>query len=277
MKVNFGIVKKYVSDRGFGFISPTFNKAKTKDLFFHIKTVKKSSSSLANQLAEEDQKEPLTFWFQVENTPKGQQVGCLLKPEVIKEKYESEFSVMTSELEAIWKNIHSPLPTWAHQASTDLVGAEKTQQWAMLRERLELEESERKQQLKEQEEERRKVREAEAEKRRLMLEEQRKQKEAEEKKEREARERQLEIEKNEFDALVAEMKIQCFTHSKQVSNYIVSNRLGYKYRHISGIVRMEKDQREWNFNGGFPPRIYARLCDELDLGNQNSGARAVAV
>ena len=105
MKVNFGVVRKNVLDRGFGFIEPTFAKTKTKDLFFHIKTVKKENPVLANRLAEEEQIEPLSFWFRVEDTAKGQQVGCLLKPEVIQEEYASEFSVITSELEAIWKDI----------------------------------------------------------------------------------------------------------------------------------------------------------------------------
>lgn len=287
MKINFGVVKKYVADRGFGFISAVFANADPDHLFFHIKTVKKGSSSLANQLAEEGLKEPVTFWFEVEDTPKGQQVSFLLEPDIIKEQYESEFEVISLELEAIWKDINSRLPFWAHQVSVDLLGAEKTQQLAVIREKLEQEENVRKQQLKEQEERERKqrlkeqeealrkVREAEAEKRRLMLEAQRKQREAEEQKKREYEKCQQEIEDNEFDALIAEMKTQRFTHSKQMSKYIVTNKLGHKYRHISGIVRMEKDHREWDFNGGFPCEIYARLCNELGLRNKNSGARAI--
>ncbi|MFN9866241.1 MAG: hypothetical protein ACK568_03935 [Pseudanabaena sp.] len=58
-----------------------------------------------------------------------------------------------------------------------------------------------------------------------------------------------------------------------MSAYIVRNRLGHKYKHISGILQMELGGEVWNFNGGFPPNIYARLCDALGLGNQ--GSRAV--
>jgi hypothetical protein len=39
---------------------------------------------------------------------------------------------------------------------------------------------------------------------------------------------------------------------------------------------MEKDGAIWDFNGGFPPEIYGRLCKELNLGNQQSGAKAVS-
>lgn len=81
------------------------------------------------------------------------------------------------------------------------------------------------------------------------------------------------LEEEEFRQLVAEMSAHGFTHSGQVSEYIVRNRLGYKYRHISGILKMEMDGNVWNFDGGFPPKIYARLCEELRLGNK--GSRAV--
>lgn len=81
-------------------------------------------------------------------------------------------------------------------------------------------------------------------------------------------------EEDEFRQLVAEMSAHGFTHSRQVSAYIVRNRLGYKYRHISGILKMEMDGNVWSFKGGFPPKIYARLCEELQLGN--NGSRAIA-
>jgi hypothetical protein len=50
--------------------------------------------------------------------------------------------------------------------------------------------------------------------------------------------------------------------------------LGFKYTKISGFVTMESAERQWEYEGGFPPRIYARLCDALNLDNYHSGARA---
>ncbi len=64
-----------------------------------------------------------------------------------------------------------------------------------------------------------------------------------------------------------------FTHSKQLSGYIVRYKLGYKYKNISGILRMELGGEEWDFHGGFPPEIYKIICIELGLANQNTPAR----
>lgn len=83
------------------------------------------------------------------------------------------------------------------------------------------------------------------------------------------------IEHEEFELLVDEMESQDFTMSGQVSNYIISNRLGDKYKHISGILEMENNGSSWKFNGGFPPKIYAMLCERLNLGNKGTEARVV--
>jgi len=80
------------------------------------------------------------------------------------------------------------------------------------------------------------------------------------------------IEEREFGELVSELKPLGFTHSSHVSNYIKKNNLGNKYRHISGILHMEKDGENWAYSGGIQPKYYARLCDELDLSNKGSGA-----
>lgn len=84
---------------------------------------------------------------------------------------------------------------------------------------------------------------------------------------------QEQVEEDEFNQLVAETRSRNFSRSKQLSYYIVNNKLGYKYQNISGILEMENDERTWNFDGGFPPRIYARLCEELGLGNEGTRAK----
>ena len=106
-------------------------------------------------------------------------------------------------------------------------------------------------------------------------------KRAQEKIEQEARQKiqdekrvQENIKEDEFQQLVNEMQPLGFTNSSQVSNYIVKNELGFKYQNISGILEMTKDGTSWDFKGGFPTRIYARLCDELGLGNSGSRAQA---
>lgn len=77
---------------------------------------------------------------------------------------------------------------------------------------------------------------------------------------------------SEFQQLVSEVRRLGFTESKQVSAYIVNNSLGRKYRHISGVLTMRRDDDSWQYHGGFPPEIYARLCHELGLSQQGTNA-----
>ena len=64
-----------------------------------------------------------------------------------------------------------------------------------------------------------------------------------------------------------------FRKSHQVSDYIIKNKLGDKYQNISGVLEMENSTSSWKFNGGFPPRIYAKLCERLNLGNKETDSR----
>lgn len=80
------------------------------------------------------------------------------------------------------------------------------------------------------------------------------------------------IEGRQFEALVAEIRPLGFTKSSEVSKHIVKSKLARKYSHISGVLTMERGGEQWAFVGGFPPRIYARLCRELGLGNEGSDA-----
>ena len=83
------------------------------------------------------------------------------------------------------------------------------------------------------------------------------------------------VESEELYELLAFMTPKEFTTSKQLSNFIVTQKLGYQYPNISGIVRMKQDGNEWDFEGGFPPKIYAIVCDELGLNNQGTRARPI--
>lgn len=82
-------------------------------------------------------------------------------------------------------------------------------------------------------------------------------------------------ESEELFNLLEEMRPLGFSQSKDLSEYIVKNNLGRKYPNISGVVRMEEHGREWNFPGGFHPRLYAIICNELQLNNQRSEAKAI--
>ncbi len=85
--------------------------------------------------------------------------------------------------------------------------------------------------------------------------------------------RRAQLEDAEFKALVEEVSAKGFTESRQVSNYIIANKPGRKYRNISGVLELERGEEAWQYHGGFPPHIYARLCEALELGQKPSDAR----
>ena len=85
--------------------------------------------------------------------------------------------------------------------------------------------------------------------------------------------RKTQLEDAEFRELLEEVSAKGFTESRQVSHYIIANKLGSKYRHISGVLEMERGDDAWKYRGGFPPHIYARLCDVLGLNQKTSDAK----
>lgn len=83
------------------------------------------------------------------------------------------------------------------------------------------------------------------------------------------------IESQEFSSLTREIQALGFSRSAEVSQYIVRNKLGQKYPHISGVVTMRSEGRDWRFVGGFPSHIYAQLCQALNLNSNGSYAKVV--
>lgn len=255
--IEYGVVSKYFSDRGFGFVRSLLLRSNS-EVFFHIKTIKKTAPQLAESLAREPFDEELHFWFDTETTSKGIQVRAVLSSEQLRQGAVSDSSPLSERLESYWRNLEHQTPSWLDNATSDLIGRDRTDKLSLERGRLETEK-------KKKSELERKQLEAQA-----AIEQERRQRQ------RDAERAQEQLEEDEFQNLVAEMMKFGFARSSQVSNYIVSNRLGYKYKNISGILQMELDGTTWNFKGGFPPKIYARLCDELGLSNHGTRARAVA-
>lgn len=257
MNIDFGVVKKYFSNRGFGFVTHTFLVGHQSEVFFHIKSLKRTRSDLAEKLNNEESIDTIYFWYETENTSKGEQVCNVLQSDAIHNMVTDNLVSFVGNIESIWNDIDSTIPVWLREVTVDLVGVERANEFSLERETLEIE--------------RRKLEEKERKKREALqkIEEVKRQKLIEQEK------FQKEIEEKEFEQLVAEMKPLGITKSKEVSWYIIKKSLGYKYKNISGIVKMEQDGTSWSFKGGFPPMIYARLCEELGLSNQGTRARAV--
>ena len=88
-------------------------------------------------------------------------------------------------------------------------------------------------------------------------------------------EKEMSEEEKQFKQLIEEIKSEGFTESSEVSNYIVNNKLGYKYKSISGYLEMQNDESTWTFDGGFSPEIYAKLCEELGFGNKGTNSKVI--
>lgn len=257
MSTDFGVVSNYISEQGFGFVRGLL-LGNSSEIFFHIKTIKRTAPQLAARLASDPFGEEFHFWFETEVTPKGAQIRIVFSPEQVRRGTITNPDRLIEGVESYWRNLGYQKPSWLDDVTSDLVGQDRSDELNLERRRLE----------------------AEKQKKRELV---RKEFEAKAAIEREKRQRQRDTEREqeqlkeeEFQNLIAEMMKFGFTHSSQVSNYIVANHLGYKYKNISGILQMELDGTTWNFKGGFPPKIYARLCDELGLSNNGTRARAVA-
>lgn len=255
MIIDFGSIKSYNADRGFGFVGSTFSNPNGK-VFFHIKKIKKKHPELAQKLDNSEAAfETVNFWYEIETNEKGEQVSKLwLGTKNIPQSYTHELCGLSQKVESIWKNVDSPKPSWLDLVTIELLGVDRRDELSVERDNL-------KSQLRAAEEEQR--REAEALRENEIG--------------RIAKEHKLaKPGADELEQLLAEMRPLNFTHSKQLSGFIVKHQLGYKYPNISGIVRMEEAGTEWDFHGGFPPDIYRVICMELNLDNQGTSARPVS-
>ncbi|WP_203218788.1 cold-shock protein [Vibrio sp. S11_S32] len=83
------------------------------------------------------------------------------------------------------------------------------------------------------------------------------------------------VKSEELSRLLIDMAEMNFRFSSELSKYITSNKLGHKYPNIAGIVTMTDEEKEWDFDGGFPKGIYRIICQELSLTDKGTSARAI--
>jgi cold shock CspA family protein len=104
MTIDFGSIKSYNPDRGFGFVGHTFFNPDRK-VFFHIKKIKKKHPELAQKLDSGEAFGTVNFWYEIETTEKGEQVSRLwLNANNIPQSYTHELCGLIQKVESIWKN-----------------------------------------------------------------------------------------------------------------------------------------------------------------------------
>ncbi len=259
-RLDFGVVEKYLPSKGIGSIGHTFLDTNFTDAFFRISQIKTKHPEAAKKLNSGSLINPMYsiyFWYEFEECNGGDKVSLVIESENIRKKCGGDLPVFIKRIESIWRDLNSKKPLWLDDITIDLVGDLRRHELISERGALKLE---------------RKNKEEEVRKEAVAL---RKAKEKKAEQLRSEQRDQQQIEDNEFEQLVAEMTPLGLTRSSQVSLYIMRNKLGYKYKNISGVVRMTQEGREWDFKGGFPPDIYAKLCSKLGLYSNGSPAKVV--
>lgn len=173
MTIDFGSVQKYNNERGFGFVRRTLHtKQSIRQIFFHIKTIKREYYELAQKL-DSGSYDDVSFWYEVEETNKGEQVSKLwLSAEKIPSE---ELDVLTAKIERLWHDIDARTPDWLDEITFSLFGQIRRNELFRERQRLQHERREaEKEQRKKREAQRLKRLEAIREKERLEAERRRK-------------------------------------------------------------------------------------------------------
>ncbi|MBE9121213.1 cold shock domain-containing protein [Tychonema sp. LEGE 07199] len=137
MTIDFGSIKGYNPDRGFGFVGHTFFNPDGK-VFFHIKKIRRKHPELAQKLDSGEAFETFNFWYEIETTEKGEQVSKLwLNADHIPQSYTNELCGLNQKVESIWKNIGSPKPSWLDLVTIELVGVYRKHELSVERDNLE--------------------------------------------------------------------------------------------------------------------------------------------
>ena len=124
MSVHFGVVEKYFSEKGFGFITHPLDSKIRKDVFFHIRNIKKSNKIVADKLSSYAPGDNIYFYYEAENTSKGEQVKSILPTDSIGELLKSNLHNLTQTLERIWQDFETPQPVWLCDVTQDIIGTD---------------------------------------------------------------------------------------------------------------------------------------------------------
>ena len=121
MKIEFGNVQKYHIDRGFGFVSRTFNNSDqlfNQDVWFHISIIKNNYPELANQL-DSGSYANVCFWYEIDSGKREKVKNIWLDVNDIPEIVRDELIIY---IEKMWHNRNTFLSSCLEKITLDLVG-----------------------------------------------------------------------------------------------------------------------------------------------------------
>ncbi|HMO04413.1 MAG TPA: hypothetical protein PKE33_07325 [Kiritimatiellia bacterium] len=271
MNIDFGIVTKY--QRGFGFVSHTFLDPGFLDAAFHLSVVHKSQPIIAKLLSTKKEIN-VCFWYEYKIEARGCNVILVLEDAIAQKINPKHLASLIDKTMKLWPIAWGSFSELVKKATYGFLEPDEASQLSILLKLLGAEKLKRKEELEEAEKLR--IEEADLLRWQKQYKSERAVEAAKHKEYTDRMAAQKKIEDDEFKQLLNEISAMHFTRSSEVSEYIVRNKLGSKYKHISGILEMDLHGRRWNFNGGFSPEVYARLCEALGLGNQGSQSTPVS-
>ena len=118
MTLDFGSIRDYNSERGFGYLHRTVWKYphSTSKVFFHIKKIKRKYPNLAIQL-DSGIYDGLSFWYDTESTPKGEQASEVwLNPQEIPAALRDS---LAGQIEKLWLDVENDDPEWSDLLALD--------------------------------------------------------------------------------------------------------------------------------------------------------------
>lgn len=74
----------------------------------------------------------------------------------------------------------------------------------------------------------------------------------------------------EIYELVRFFRKKGYRKSFQISNYIKTHNLGYRYPNITGHLTMTNEHDIWDFDGGIGPKYYAIICEKLGIDSKHT-------
>lgn len=121
MALEFGFIQEYNTERGFGYLSRTFQVSRhsTQRVYFHIKKVKGEYPDLAKEL-DNGLYQNVSFWYETEKINKGEQV-CKLWLDA-KDLPNQQRNWFTAEIEKLWSDLNFPILSSLNQVTLALVG-----------------------------------------------------------------------------------------------------------------------------------------------------------
>ncbi len=125
MVLEFGYIQRYDSN-GFGFVSKELSSRHQREIYFHIKTIKRKYTELGQNI-DNGSWHGVSFYYVTEHNYKGDAVSEIwLTTTELPQDLKSQLLAL---VESYWNSSASKLPVWLEKVTVDLIGEVKFAEW----------------------------------------------------------------------------------------------------------------------------------------------------